>query len=48
MILLSWVHWDNEINFVMNHAPGAGLTTRSINQLSTIPATWFISQTPLS
>ena len=26
--------WPNEINFVMNHAPGAGSTVRPVDQQS--------------
>ena len=32
--ILGWVGttWANEINFVMNHAPGAGSITRPVDQ----------------
>ena len=32
-ILVLWQTWANEMNFVMNHAPGAGSIARRVDAL---------------
>ena len=37
--------WANEMNFGMNHAPGAGLITHSVDLLSCSPAPYHYATT---